>query len=301
MPQRDGFEVIADLQQVLGVDEFLPILVITADVTTEVRRRALNAGAADFLTKPFDHIEVRLRVRNLLQSRALHRHLVSHNQRLEMLVRERTSELELARLETVERLALAAEFRDDATGSHIMRVGRLSMLTARRLGLQEETIKLIERAAPLHDVGKIGIPDNILLKPDRLELDEWELMKRHTTIGAQLLAGTDDPLLHMAENIALSHHERWDGAGYPFGAAAEDVPIEARIVAVADVFDALTHERPYKSAWTVEAALSEIGSQRGTQFAPDVVDAFLDVIASGAIDLNGSAPGRSSNGAGYFF
>lgn len=299
MPQRDGFEVIRDLQKLLGTDELLPILVITADATAEVKRRALNAGASDFLTKPFDHIEVRLRVRNLLQTRLLHLRHVSHNRRLEHLVREQTAQLELARLETVERLAMAAEFRDDVTGEHIKRVGRLSMLTARELDLVDDTIRLIERAAPLHDVGKIGIPDHILLKPERLNDDEWELMKRHTTIGARLLAGTDDPLLKMAETIALSHHERWDGNGYPHRSARDAVPVEARIVAVADVFDALTHDRPYKTAWSVEAALEEISDKRGTQFAPEVVDAFLDVIGSA-----GAPPGQwrgfwTANGSGF--
>jgi putative two-component system response regulator len=279
MPQRDGFQVMNDLRQILSTDEYLPILVITADITQEVKRRALRGGATDFLTKPFDHIEVRLRVGNLLQTRDMHRRLFNYSLHLEDLVRERTAQLEAAHIGILERLALAAEFRDDATGQHTKRVGRLSMLVARELAMPDDFVGLIERAAPLHDVGKIGIPDAILLKPDRLDEHEWELMKTHTTIGAQLLASSNDPLLHLAEEIALGHHERWDGGGYPNGYSGETIPVQARIVAVTDVFDALTHQRPYKPAWTLEAAIAEIDSQRGRQFAPNVVDAFLEVTA----------------------
>lgn len=277
MPLMDGFQVMSDLRNNRPRNEFIPILVVTADATPEVKRRALNSGGTDFITKPFDHVEVRLRVRNLLHTRAQYQRLRDYNQELEALVQKRTLQLELAHAGILERLALAAEFRDDATGQHTQRVGSLSMLVARELGLQEDFVELIERAAPLHDVGKIGIPDAILLKPDRLDSHEWELMKTHTTIGARLLAGSDDPLLHLAESIALSHHERWDGNGYPDGVAGEDIAIEARIVAVTDVFDALTHVRPYKDAWTADAAAEEISAQRGTQFAPDVVDVFLEV------------------------
>jgi putative two-component system response regulator len=280
--------------------------VITADITQEIKRRALRGGATDFLTKPFDHIEVRLRVGNLLQTRDMHRRLFKYSVQLEDLVHERTAQLEVAHLEILERLALAAEFRDDATGQHTQRVGRLSMLVARGLGMPDEFVELIECAAPLHDVGKIGIPDSILLKPDRLDEQEWELMKTHTTIGARLLAGSDDPLLHLAEEIARGHHERWDGRGYPYGHAGETIRIESRIVAVTDVFDALTHQRPYKPAWTVEAALREIQDQRGSQFAPDVVDAFLEVVIDeGAVlrDLNAElskqvSAKRAANGFG---
>ncbi|MEZ4521713.1 MAG: response regulator [Thermomicrobiales bacterium] len=280
MPQRDGFQVTADVRALHAADEYLPILILTADITPEVRRRALNGGATDFVTKPFDHIEVRLRVRNLLRTRALYRSFRDYSLHLEGLVRERTEQLEAAHIGILERLALAAEFRDDATGRHTQRVGRLSMLVAGALGLPETFVGLIERAAPLHDVGKIGIPDSILLKPGRLEGDEWNLMKSHTTIGARLLAGTDDPLLHLAEEIALSHHERWDGDGYPRGNAGDDIAMEARIVAVTDVFDALTHQRPYKPAWAMDQALTEIQNQRGRQFDPDVVDAFLTVAST---------------------
>ena len=299
MPQRDGFQVMSDLRGSIHRDDFVPILVITADSTQEVKRRALNGGASDYLTKPFDHIEVRLRVKNLLQTRSLHRSLRTYNLQLEGLVRERTMQLEAAHAQILERLALAAEFRDDATGQHTQRVGRYSMLVARELGLEDDFATLIQRAAPLHDVGKIGIPDSILLKPDRLDRHEWELMKSHTTIGARLLAGSDDPLLHLAEKIALSHHERWDGNGYPNGLAGDDIAVEARIVAVTDVFDALTHERPYKAAWTADAALTEIENQRGMQFSPDVVDAFLLVVgAENPGNRQSGVSCRSTNGAG---
>lgn len=295
MPRRDGFQVLDDLRRIRPRDEYLPVLVITADATPEVKRRALNGGASDFLTKPFDHVEVRLRVRNLLQTRSLHIGLQRTNVHLEGLVRQRTAELEAAHGEILTRLALAAEFRDDATGQHTSRVGRLSRLVAQELGLPDQSVDLIEQAAPLHDVGKIGIPDAILLKPGKLDPEEWELMKTHTTIGAKLLDGTDNPLLSLAREIALSHHERWDGRGYPHGRGSGEIPIEACIVAVTDVFDALIHRRPYKPAWPIEQALEEIAAQRGTQFAPDVVDAFLAVTSNNGIStqvLHDDPPAR---------
>jgi putative two-component system response regulator len=204
-------------------------------------------------------------------------------------VRERTRELEEAhqeilhqatilieaQVETIHRLALAAEYRDDDTGQHVQRVSRNCGLLARALGWQEEQVELIRKASPLHDVGKIGIPDDILLKPGKLTPDEWNVMKSHTVIGAKILSGSSFPLLQMAEEIALTHHEKWDGSGYCPGLGGEDIPLPGRIVAVADVFDALTHERPYKKAWSVDEAVSEITNQRGRHFDPQVVDAFL--------------------------
>ena len=276
MPELDGFQLMSILRSAVSDSVFLPILVLTADVSTEAKQRALEAGAVDFLTKPFDHAEVSLRIRNIIRTRRLHVALQDYNRTLELQVAERTAELDDARIEILERLALAAEYRDDDTGLHTRRVGHSSALIGRVMGLPPEHVQILGRAAPLHDVGKIGIPDSILLKPERLSPEEFEHMKRHTAIGAGILSGSRHELLQMAETIALTHHERWDGYGY-LGLEGEAIPLEGRIVTVADVFDALTHERPYKPPWPVEDAVEEIQRQAGTQFDPVVVTAFLQV------------------------
>ena len=274
MPGVDGFELMERLVPIAGGRSGVPFLVLTGDATEEVRRRALESGARDFLTKPFSPTELVLRVRNLLEVQQLHRRLREQNASLEQQVAERTRELEQARLEVLVRLALAAEYRDDATQEHAWRIGRTCGLLAVEIGIIGSQAELIRRAAPLHDIGKIGIPDAILLKPGRLTEQEFAAIKAHTTIGAEILSGSKSSLLRLAERIALSHHERWDGHGYPEGRRGEEIPLAGRIVAVADVFDALTHERPYKRAWSVANAVGEILSQRGRQFDPDVLDAF---------------------------
>jgi putative two-component system response regulator len=189
-------------------------------------------------------------------------------------VAERTRDLEQARFEILDRLALAEEYRDDVTQEHARRIGRTCSLLARELGLPDENAELLRRAAPVHDVGKIGIPDAILLKPGKLDDAEFERIKTHTTIGAEILSGGSSPLLQTAERVALTHHERWDGQGYPRGLSGEQIPLIGRIAAVADVFDALTHDRPYKHAWPVEESVDEIVCERGRQFDPSVVKAF---------------------------
>jgi len=272
MPHLDGFAVMRQLRHRIADSVYLPIVILTADVTLETKQAALEAGASDFLTKPIDVTEVLLRIRNLLRTRLLHVQVQNQNQVLEVRVRERTRELEEAQreilhnasnleeaqLETLEKLALASEYRDDDTGQHVHRVSVNSALIAEALGLPEETVKLIRKAAPLHDVGKIGIPDDVLLKPSKLLPEEWNMMKGHTLIGSRILSGSRFPLLQMAEEIALTHHEKWDGTGYSPGLKEEAIPLASRIVAVADVFDALTHERPYKKAWPVAEAVEEI-------------------------------------------
>jgi len=276
MPHLDGFELIQSLQSQVAPGAYLPILVLTADVSVESKQKALAMGARDFLNKPFDITEVLLRIRNLLETRFLYAQLQNQNLLLEERVRARTSELEEARIEILERLALAAEFRDDATGQHTHRVGRMSAMLAEGLQLPAERVELIRRAAPLHDLGKIGIPDHILLKPGRLAADEYELMKNHTTIGSRILSGSRFPVLQVAEEIALSHQERWDGSGYPRGLSGEEIPLVGRIVAVADVYDALTQERPYKAAWSPPEAVEEIRRQSGRQFDPQLVEVFME-------------------------
>jgi putative two-component system response regulator len=277
MPHFDGFEVMRQLRGRVPDGAYLPILVLTADITPEAKQGALSGGAKDFLTKPFDQVEVLLRIANLLETRRLHQLLQDQNQLLEGKVRERTKELEATRLEVLERLAMAAEFRDDETGQHTRRVGETSAALARALRLPDEQVELIRRAAPLHDVGKIGISDLILLKPGKLTPEEFEVMKTHTTIGAKIQSGSLYPLLQMAEDIALTHHEKWDGTGYA-GLTGEAIPLPGRIVAVADVFDALTHARPYKKAWPIAQAREEIAKQSGRQFDPRVVDAFIEIL-----------------------
>jgi putative two-component system response regulator len=277
MPYVSGFEILRETERLVEPDEYLPVIVITADVTQETRDEALGLGATDFLTKPFNRGEVKLRIRNQLCTRLLHERIRRQNAVLDQRVRERTRDLSLAHEEILSRLARAAEFRDDDTGLHTQRVGQIAERVASALGLESAEVGLIGKAAPLHDLGKIGIPDAILLKPGKLTPEEYDRMKAHTLIGARILDGTEVPLLRMARTIALTHHERWAGGGYPHGLAAEAIPIAGRIVAVADVFDALTHERPYKEAWPIEKAREEIAAQSGHQFDPAVAEAFLQL------------------------
>jgi putative two-component system response regulator len=279
MPHLDGLGVMDQLNEIAEAS-YLPILILSGDLTPQARREALSRGAKDFVNKPFQQDELLLRIRTLLETRFLYIQIQSQNQLLEAKVRERTRELVEAQIEIVERLAVAAEFRDDHTGQHTQRVGQMSALVAKELGQADAQVSLIRRAAELHDVGKIGVPDAILLKMGRLTPEEFEVVKTHTVIGARILSGGKFPLLRLAEEIAFSHHERWDGDGYA-GIRGVDVPLAGRIVAVADVFDALTQQRPYKPAWPVRQAIEEIDRQRGRQFDPAVVDAFLRVIGNG--------------------
>ena len=286
MPHLDGLAVMAQFNQIAEAT-YLPILILSADVTPETRREALSRGAKDFVSKPFQTDEIILRIKTLLQTRQLYLQIQSQNQLLEAKVRERTKALEEAQIEIVERLAVAAEFRDDNTGQHTQRVGQLSALVARQLGLPDSQVTLIRRAAPLHDVGKIGVPDTILLKLGKLTTEEFAVVKTHTLIGARILSGGKFPLVRLAEEIAFNHHERWDGDGYA-GIPAIEIPLAGRIVAVADVFDALTQQRPYKDAWPVSQAIGEIDRQRSHQFDPEVVDAFLRMIeqrGAGLVDF----------------
>lgn len=278
MPHMSGLDVVEAVRAKLPDDDFLPILMLTGDLSPGAEEEALARGANDFITKPFQSNQIRLRVGNLLRTRRLHLELKRHNDDLETLVTERTMELEAARLDILERLAQAAEFRDHVTGLHTQRVGELSAILARRLGMAEHDVEVIRRAAPLHDVGKIGIPDRILLKAGRLSEEEYETMKRHVDVGVRLLARSQSRLVKMAELIALTHHERWDGTGYPRRLRAEQIPLVGLIVAVADVFDTLLSERPYKPAWSMSRAVEEMKRQSGRWFSPRIVEALLDVM-----------------------
>ncbi|MDH4276052.1 MAG: response regulator [Gammaproteobacteria bacterium] len=276
MPNMDGFEVMRALQSVDSSD-YVPVLVLTAQTDKETRLKALECGAKDFVNKPFDRLEVMTRIRNILQVRLLHNRIRQENRTLEQQVQLSLQQLESTRLEVLRRLGLAAEYRDNETGYHIVRMSKYSQLIAQAFGLPEEHCTRILQASPMHDIGKIGIPDAILLKPGKLAPDEWAIMKTHASIGAEILS-QGSALLEAARVIALSHHEKWDGSGYPQGLVGEQIPIEGRIVAVADVFDALTSERPYKKAWNVNDAVAEIRRGSGAHFQPEIVDAFDSIL-----------------------
>ncbi|HEU0102370.1 MAG TPA: HD domain-containing phosphohydrolase [Mycobacteriales bacterium] len=275
MPTLDGFEVLRRLQEVVGPQDLLPRLVITADSTAATRRTALALGAHDFLTKPIDVTETTLRVANLLRTRLLHVQLRQHNAGLERLVQARTAQLEASHRELTRRLALVGEYSDDDTAAHTVRVGQVARQLAEALGWGPVAADLIAEAAPLHDLGKVAIPDAILLKRGPLSEEEFGVVKTHAAVGAHILAGGQSELLRLAEQIAFTHHERWDGSGYPRGLAGVDIPQAGRVVAVVDVYDALTSRRPYKHAWPVERAVAEMRSQRGRHFDPEVLDVFL--------------------------
>ena len=250
--------------------EYLPIVFLSGDLTTQARRSALASGATDFLTKPFDAGEVVLRIRGLLLTRLLHLDLQRHNETLEQSVAERTQELEASQREIFERLCRVASYRDDATREHTKRVGRLTERLALAIGTAPDMAQRMGMAAELHDIGKIGVPDEILYKPGRLTGEEMARMREHAAIGADALTGSSSRLLQLAEQIALEHHERWDGTGYPRGLGGKRISLAARIVAVVDVFDALAHDRPYRPAWPRDRVLAEIASGAGSHFDPSI-------------------------------
>ena len=276
MPHLDGFGVLRQLGPRLSGPNYLPVLMLTGDSAPEAKREALSLGAKDFVAKPFDATEVLLRIRNLLETKFLYADLESQNANLELRVKERTRDLQRSQLEIVERLVRASRIRDDATGRHTQRVGDLSALLAEALGSGIRFVDLIMRAAPLHDVGKIGIADSILLKAGKLTPEEVVIVRSHTIIGGKMLSGGQSELVKMAERIALGHHEMWNGKGYPFGLAGEAIPLEARIVGLADFFDALTHNRPYRAAWPMQDVLAEVQRQSGKHFDPSIVAALFE-------------------------
>ena len=282
MPHLDGFGLMEQLKARLPEEAYLPILVVTADSLPATKKKALSSGATDFLAKPFDAVEMVLRIRNLLETRFLHLALQHENQSLGQKVVEKTQDLEEAQIEMLERLAAASESRDDDTGEHTQRVGRLAAALGLRSGWPEDKLDQIRRAAALHDIGKIAIPDRILLKPGKLTPEEFEIMKTHAEIGAKTLADSRFPVVQLAEQIAHYHHEKWDGSGY-YGLAGAAIPLAARIVALADVFDVLTHARPYKQAWLAENALARIEQDSGSHFDPQLVPPFIQLASSSDI------------------
>jgi putative two-component system response regulator len=304
MPQVGGLEILAEVRQDPKIAD-LPILVVTGATDRETRLQVWEQGATDFLTKPVDPSELTPRVRNVLTVRQYHNHLKNYAADLEAAVQHRTAELESSRQDVLHCLARAAEYRDDDTGAHVLRVGRYARLIGEALGFSEKEARDLELAAQLHDVGKIGVPDSVLMKNGALtdeefalmkkhsgfgkrilaqsSSDEQETIKRHAEVGAQILRVGSSPILELATRIALTHHEWWDGRGYPLGLAGEDIPLEGRITAVADVFDALSSRRCYKEPFPLEKCFSILREESGTHFDPAVIDAFFqrrsDIVA----------------------
>ena len=275
MPELDGFGVMARL---CSFENTAPIIVLTALDDTDSRHRAFAAGARDYLTKPFTAEEMHARVHNLLLAHLSQQKLSQENIALDEAVRQRTEDLERSKLEALKLLGRAAEYRDNETGLHVVRMAKFSQIIAIAAVMDNNKAEQLLHAAPMHDIGKIGIPDSILLKPGRLDEKEWEVMKTHATIGAEILQQGDSDVLRLAAEIAITHHEKWDGSGYPHGLVGEAIPLSGRIIAIADVFDALTSERPYKKVWPIEKAVELIQSEEGKHFDPRLVKLFLTVL-----------------------
>ncbi len=283
MPGMDGIELLQRVKEAYDTD----VIVMTGFIEDFTYERIIELGASDFIGKPFRNKELIVRLKRVLRERALlaeqrstHQQLVTYSENLNRSIeqlRRANREVQDAYLDTINRLAIAAEYRDEETGDHIIRMSRYSGMLGERLGLDAALVENLRYASPMHDVGKIGIPDRILLKPGKLTSEEFEIMKEHTTIGADILANSRAEILQYAEEVALSHHERWDGSGYPKGLAGDSIPITGRIVGIADVFDALTSERPYKDAYPLDVAMEIIRRERGGHFDPRVVDAFLEL------------------------
>jgi two-component system response regulator RpfG len=276
MPKMDGVTFLRRLRALPGCAD-IPVIVVTILDDQQVRNDALDAGATDFLNRPVNEHECRARCRNLLLMREQAKLIADRARLLEDRIAQATEVVRARERETLLRLARAGEYRDTATGNHVLRIARYARLLAEAMGLDAATCHDLELAAPMHDIGKVGIPDHILLKPGRLTAPEWEVMRRHTLIGHDILRDSPSPFLRLGAEIALCHHERWDGTGYPRGLAGEDIPLTARIVTVVDVYDALVTVRPYKPAWTPEDALEAIRAEAGCGLDPDCVAAFVAV------------------------
>jgi putative two-component system response regulator len=291
MPGMNGYDVLREIRA--SKDRYIPVIMITALNSKEDKIRALEEGSDDFLNKPIDKYELYARVHTLLRTRHYYKQLATAKQRLENEVARQTAELQEAlrnlqllnqklgdsHREIVERLSSAAEFKDPETAAHIQRISHYCGVLARAMGMDEEEVKLLIQASPMHDIGKIGVPDQILLKQGKLTPEEFDKMKEHTLIGYKILNGSDSPLLKLASEIALSHHEKYDGSGYPYGLTGADIPLSGRIVAVVDVFDALTSRRPYKEPYPNEKAYEIIRQGSGIHFDPEIVRLFFENLA----------------------
>ena len=284
MPKMDGYQVLARLKS----DSFMrhiPVIMVSANDGIESVAKCIEQGAMDYLVKPFNPVLLKARIKAALANKLLHDQEEAHretirqyNEKLEERVRERTKDLEETRLEVIQRLGRAAEYRDNETGQHVLRMSHYSARLAKELGMNDMECILIKLASPMHDIGKIGIPDGILLKPGPLTEAERKIMETHTTIGGEILGGGKSELIKMAEAIALTHQEKWDGTGYPKGLKKEEIPLAGRIIAICDVFDAITSKRPYKEEHPIEQALESIASQSGKHFDPHLVKVFQQIV-----------------------
>ncbi len=289
MPGLDGIETAKKIREIYTAAD-LPIIMVTALSGREDRLRAVEAGANDFIVKPVDRVELKIRTASQLRMKKMQDKVKQYQLHLEELVQERTKDLMLtldemrqakqkthqAYMDTIHRLGVAAGYKDNDTADHIYRVSGYCVIVAEAVGISEEDVEILRLASPMHDVGKLGIPDSILLKPGKLTPGEWEVMKRHTLIGKKILQDSESNLLSAGAVIAASHHEKWDGTGYPHRLEGENIPILGRICAIADVFDALTTVRPYKEAYNPDKALRLIEAARGKHFDPRIVDAFVE-------------------------
>ena len=270
MPDMDGYEVCRRLKEDPRT-KAAPIIFVTAKDEESDETHGFSLGGADYITKPISPAIVRARIHTLLA-------LYDQIRELDRKVKQRTTDLNNSRLEIIRRLGRAAEFKDNETGMHVIRMSHYSRIIAKGIGLSDVEADQILSAAPMQDIGKIGMPDRILLKPEKLDEEEWTLMQKHPEYGANIIGDHESDLLRMAKEVALTHHEKWNGEGYPRGLVGEEIPLVGRIIAIADVFDALTTQRPYKQAWPVDKALNFIKDEKGKHFDPALVDIFLDNI-----------------------
>lgn len=277
MPGLNGYEVCRQLKADEKTRD-IPVIFLTALDEATSEAAGFEVGAVDYITKPISPATMLARVRTHLQLRAHEKHLKEMVSQRTHALEERTRELEETRLEVIRRLGRAAEYKDDATGLHVIRMSQYAKLLALSAGFSEDRAELLFNAAPMHDIGKIGIPDHILQKPSALTVEEWDIMRQHPAIGAGIIGKQENELLQAARVVALTHHEKWNGSGYPRNRVGKDIPIEGRIVAVADVFDALTSKRPYKEAWPIEQALDFLRKESGSHFDPDLIPRFLELV-----------------------
>ena len=286
MPEIDGYDVCQQLKN-NPITANIPVIFVTAKHDIKDEEKGLSLGAVDYIIKPISPPIVRARVRT---------HLALYNQNLQLQkkVEERTKALQASQLRIIHHLGRAVEFKDNETGAHVIRMSHYARMIAQEYGGNDEWVNHIFHASPMHDVGKIGISDAILLKPGKLSPEEWEQMKMHTLYGAEIFADENDPMLQMAKNIALTHHEKWDGSGYPYGLKGEEIPLEGRIVAIADVLDALMSKRPYKEAWTLEESLAYIEKSAGTHFDPNLVP-LLKTLHPQIMEIREQYPDRDCN------